>query len=101
MKKIAIIIFILFSTTASASEWKFLPTYDLYQLLYSDLAKITNTSRKAQIVGTSGLSWPDGKQAIVTFVNVTQKDETWVYRCTQYFSPDMQQTGEACYELRK
>ena len=42
---------------------------------------------------TTGLSWPDGRQAIVTF---------WysgpaMYRCIDYFDSNMQATGGLCY----
>lgn len=101
MKNIGVLILFLFSTTAVASEWKHLSGYDLYGLLHSELAEQTGTIRKSTIVGTSGLSWPDGRQATVTLVNIEQNGKTWLYRCFQYLSSDMKPTGEACYELRK
>ena len=68
---------------------------------YGGMAKKLDAERKVAVVGTSGLSWPDGRQAIVTHIEVEQGKGKWLYRCMQYFSADMQQTGEQCYELRE
>ncbi|TXN46305.1 hypothetical protein [Methylobacterium sp. WL7] len=48
----------------------------------------------SQLVGSSGLSWPDGRQAVVTFWSAKTRRTT--IRCTAYFDKDMQQTGEKC-----
>jgi hypothetical protein len=44
-----------------------------------------------------GLSWPDGRQAIVTF----WKAENSVFRCIDYFDTSMQSTGGGCYSPAK
>ena len=52
------------------------------------------SSIPSQLVGSSGLSWPDGRQALVTFWSA--KNHRSTVRCTAYFDKDMQQTGEKC-----
>src|SRR5262245_35208891 len=49
-----------------------------------------------QLVSSSGLSWPHGKQAIVTFWRKGNIHR----RCLDYFDADMQQTGGLCYEAK-
>lgn len=48
----------------------------------------------SQLVGSSGLGWPDGRQAVVTFWSAKNPHST--IRCTAYFDKDMRQTGEKC-----
>lgn len=51
------------------------------------------------IESSAGLSWPDGRQAIVTFWKGPEKDAYLrgvVVRCISYFSADMTDTGEKC-----
>ncbi|MCB0753349.1 MAG: hypothetical protein KDC52_17895 [Ignavibacteriae bacterium] len=95
MKKI-IYILIAISTFAKASNWQMIPEFDSYKLL-----NVTKNQSDAKIVGTSGLSWADGRQAIIIFISISQNGKTNHYRCNQYFSSDMQQTGEMCYQLTK
>ena len=56
-------------------------------LTSGDLAK-----KDATLISSAGLSWPDGRQAIVTF----WKAET-IYRCGDFFSTHYEQTGGGCY----
>lgn len=96
---------IAFCSQAYADEWKELSGYSLHQL-YScedttDLLKSADINREASIQGTAGLSWPDGRQALVTYIEQKQDGKKWLYKCIDYYSTDMQRTGQACYELRK
>ena len=45
------------------------------------------------LVGTTGLSWPTGRQAIVTF---WRSPDGAMVRCTDYFERDMIATGGKC-----
>jgi hypothetical protein len=101
MKKGIILFIALITLSANASEWKPLPGYDIFELYSGSMAKKLDVERTKSVVGTSGLSWPDGRQAIVIHIEVEQGKEKWLYRCIQYFAADMQQTGEQCYELRE
>lgn len=46
-----------------------------------------------KLLGTAGLSWPDGRQAVVTFWISTVKE---IVRCIDYFDADMTATGGKC-----
>lgn len=96
MKKSLFIFLFLFTSLVYAGEWKPLIGYslhDLYSGEFSDLAKKSNIKRKSEIKGTSGLSWPDGRQAIITYLEIEQESKRWLYKCIDYFSNDMQKTG--------
>ena len=101
MNRLIVALIMMMSIGATASEWKQLVGYDLHELYSGGMANLTSVKREVTVVGTSGLSWPDGRQAIVTTLEVEQDGKRWLYRCTQYLSRDMVQTGEICYELRK
>ena len=45
-----------------------------------------------RVVTSSGLSWPDGRQAVVSFWT----NGTMTMRCTDYFEADMTPTGGLC-----
>lgn len=50
-------------------------------------------SKAIPLTASSGLSWPDGRQALVTY----WKDGIATYRCVDYFDSNMQATGSICY----
>ena len=100
MKKILLIVGILYSAVSPADEWKMLPSYSMYDLLNQE--SVGGLKFESEITGTSGLSWPDGRQAIITSFEVRSSDsKRWFYRCRDYFDNSMRQTGQMCYELRK
>ena len=104
MKKILSILLFLLVSSVHAREWTPLVGYSLYDLYsgkFPELAKITNIKRKTKVISTNGLSWPDGRQAIVVFLETEQEGNKWLFKCVDYFSKDMQETGQICYELRK
>ena len=47
-----------------------------------------------QFLGTTGLSWPDGRQAIVTFWRSSLGD---VVRCIDYYDSNLQTSGSICH----
>ena len=102
MNQILTALLILVSSSSFASEWKELKI-DLWGIYFEGpkLAAGLNVKREIKVVGTSGLSWPDGRQAIVTTLETEQLGNKWLARCIQYYSADMKLTGEKCYELRK
>jgi hypothetical protein len=55
-----------------------------------------------ELLSSSGLSWPDGRQAVVTFWFIDSHGfEPWEhFRCIDYFKQDMQATGGACYSAK-
>jgi hypothetical protein len=95
----------IFVSQVYAGEWKLLIGYSLYDLYYgskfSEIREMMKDKRTTNIKSTSGLSWPDGRQALVTYLETETEERKWVYKCVDYFSDDMQQTGQACYELRE
>jgi hypothetical protein len=50
------------------------------------------TTEGAKLISSTGHSWPDGKQAVVTFWEVGEL----FLRCIDYFSADMVATGGIC-----
>ncbi len=78
----------------SVDRWQALPGYTLHSLLHS-------ASGVASIVGTSGLSLPDGRQALITMLEIRRGEHRWVYRCIDYFDSVMRRPGQGCYELRQ
>ena len=51
-----------------------------------------------QFLNSTGLSWPDGRQAIVTFWQSSAGDVT---RCFDYYDSNMQASGSICYLSRE
>jgi hypothetical protein len=49
--------------------------------------------RGGELLGSSGLSWPDGRQAIITFWRL---ESGAIARCIDYFQSDMQFSGASC-----
>jgi len=49
----------------------------------------------ARFLGTSGHSWPDGRQAVIYHFTVSG----FLWRCNNYFDKDMRSTGNLCYRL--
>jgi hypothetical protein len=54
-----------------------------------------------KLQGSSGIGWPDGRHAIVTFWTVPESQlsvegHASVVRCIDYFTADMQQTDSIC-----
>jgi hypothetical protein len=47
-------------------------------------------------LSAAGLSWPDGRQAIVTFWKGEASGVTAHFRCVTYFDASMVETGEQC-----
>ena len=48
---------------------------------------------KWKLTGTTGLSWPDGRQAIITF---WMSNDGKIRRCVDYMKSDMVSTGGKC-----
>lgn len=88
-------------------QWRMIHGYTLHDLTVGGGGKLTgtlpSTTHAGRIVGTAGMSWPDGRQAIATTVEVTmtsgREAKAWVFRCIDHFDASLQFTGQACYEL--
>jgi len=63
----------------------------------NDNKKITKGEYLGRLISTDSLSWPDGRQALVTYFEVTES----LWRCVEYFDSAMVKTGEMCYRLEK
>ena len=81
---------------ASSVEWTPLLS-SLHDLL---VAPAGGPPRQIRVVGTSGLSWPDGRQAIATTIEVRVMGKVWLQRCFDYYDKNMVATGHVCHELR-
>ncbi len=51
-----------------------------------------------ELISSAGLSWPDGRQALVSYWALTKEGNRLTLRCYDYFDADMQSTGGACYQ---
>jgi hypothetical protein len=91
--KPAYLLFGLFLNMASAQgqevveqdKWNVMPGTQS-----SDLAKMMLVT----LISSAGHSWPDGRQAIVTF----WKSGANYLRCIDYFEQDMTSSGGVCYQ---
>ena len=102
----AAILAAIFTNTAADSSWKVLPGISVSDLMtkciYDRADRHLFEDCIAEVASTGGLSWPDGKQAVVSYIHVTYKstagnDSLFVYRCVENFNADMRPTSEACY----
>jgi len=81
----------LFVSSVQADEWALLP------------GKTSASFAQAEgwlPQGTAGLSWPDGRQALLTYWQrcYDEKPEScFTQRCIDYFDSDMRLTGSVCY----
>lgn len=76
-------------TAAWSTEWQALPGMTSAALARAGWRQI----------GSAGLSWPDGRQAVVSFWEGTFPGKKPVtFRCVTYFDKDLQQTGDVCYQ---
>jgi hypothetical protein len=66
-------------------NWKVMPGTQS-----SDLAKMLLVT----LISSAGHSWPDGRQAVVTF---WRSGATYL-RCIDYFEQDMTSSGGVCYQ---
>jgi hypothetical protein len=89
MRIIALSAILLLVTQVHAEEalntWQVLPGMTSAQLASSD---------GWELASSSGLSWPDGRQALVTFWKGPKQN---YLRCVTYFDASMGSTGEGCY----
>jgi len=88
---IAVVVFATLSVGPTVAQntnnkWQFVP----------GLSSANLSSTPWELISTSALSWPDGRQAIVTFWRDRANAAGATIRCTAYFNPDMVQTGEKC-----
>ncbi len=58
---------------------------------------------ESHIVGTDALSWPDGRSALVTTIELlgVSEDRQWLYRCVEYKDENFGSTGETCWRLKQ
>ncbi len=60
---------------------------------------IIATTEGCRFNGTAAMSWPDGRQGLITFWQCCldfEREYCTVLRCTDYFDTDMQRTGGLC-----
>src|SRR5262245_36602335 len=70
---------------AEQDKWKVMPGTQS-----ADIAKMLLVT----LASSAGLSWPDGRQAIMTF----WKSGATLLRCIDYFEQDMTPSGGVCYQ---
>lgn len=102
-KLLGVLLFIHVSNFADdipKETWVPIPGYSLWELYTYGGIDQKEIKRETKIVSSSGLSWPDGRQALITYVEVIQGKQKWLYRCVDSTNKDFQSTGQLCYELR-
>jgi hypothetical protein len=91
---------------APQNSWILAPSITLSGLYFNrtgspELAE--NRGRyTAHIVGTDALSWPDGRSALITTIELRgiTEDLHWLYRCVNYKDANFSDTGEVCWQLK-
>jgi opacity protein-like surface antigen len=80
------------SSVAQAQEWQ--------QLQGMTSAKLAASGWQQS--GAAGLSWPDGRQAVISYWWMLVKGEhRFTMRCIDYFDASMSGTGGGCYQAVK
>ena len=96
MKPLTIILAVLMmfvggEVWGASDRWTAYPSTsinDLWEFVESE-----NTKAQSKFFGATGLSWPDGRQAIVYHFQLPG----FLWRCFNYFDADMRSTGGMCY----
>lgn len=101
MTKVIAIAFLIIGSVVEASEWVPLRDYDLYQLYSGETSRAMGISAKAKLVGSNGLSWPDGRQATISYLEIERDQKRWLYKCVEHWSSDLQLEREECFELKR
>lgn len=96
MRRYLSICFIILLPNLVQAQWRLLPDTSLVELYVIPDAPFHVETR---VTGTTGLSWPNGNQAIVTLLEVVRGGEKRLHRCIDYYTPEMQITGSSCYLL--
>jgi|AntRauMFilla1563_2_1112583.scaffolds.fasta_scaffold94041_1 hypothetical protein len=90
MRLFLIVFLFMAASSASGQEWSALPGMTS--------AKLAATGWEHR--SATGLSWPDGRQAIVSFWTMqSSKIPRLTMRCVSYFDADFQQSGDICYQV--
>lgn len=79
------------SCAAQAQEWQTL----------SGMTSAKLAAAGWQQSGAAGLSWPDGRQAVVSFWWMPTHGDRLTMRCVDYFDADMRGTGGTCFQAVK
>lgn len=93
----AVCISVIFSISCHAEE-KETPSFESPWEKFDNItiSKLWN-SEDAIMLSTSSLSWPDGKQGLVTYF----QSKSRVYRCVDLYDAEFKQVGADCYRLKK
>ena len=59
--------------------------------------KVSKGDYLGRLVSTESLSWPDGRQALIIYFEITGS----LWRCIEYFDASMSGTGEMCFRLEE
>ena len=50
---------------------------------------------------SSGLSWPDGRRAVISYWQLETGDAPFTLRCISSFDVNLQPTGDECYQPKE
>ena len=78
------------SNSVSAQEWEWLP----------EMTSAKLAAAGWEIKASAGMSWPDGRQSLITFWSVELEDGTsFTMRCEDNFNEFLQSTGGVCKQV--
>lgn len=95
------ILLALAGSVYGTAEWRPLPSTTLSDLLDNKWANKAGYLSAGSIVGTAGVSWPDGRQAVHTTIEIRQVGKGYLFRCIDYYDNDLAHTDQVCYQLQE
>lgn len=85
---LAALSFLITGVVAAAPEWAAQPGWGSARVL---------AEKPGRIVAVTGLNWPDGRSAIISYIDTNEG----LYRCTDFKNDSYQPTGSACEKIQK
>lgn len=83
------ILIVMLAHPAKAGEWEWVPGLTSAELAHAGWL----------LHGAAGMSWPDGRQAVVTYWQASPPEageQMLTMQCFTYFDASARETGDAC-----
>jgi hypothetical protein len=88
MLKIIFLACMVFASPSSAEEWT---------PIGPEMSSAKFAAMGWEQSSSAGLSWPDGRQAVVSYWTVLRDGARVTARCISFFDEDLRSTGDICY----
>lgn len=85
---LTVFFFLITGVAVAAPEWTAHPGWSSARVL---------AEKPGRIVAVTGLSWSDGRSAIVSYIDTPEG----LYRCTDFKNSSYQSTGSSCEKAQK